>query len=78
MIRSKIAISLPKEQLARVHKEIRAGRPDSVSGYVSRVLEEHEMRESLGAVLRDLVEQYGEPTAEEIAWAERALAPRRG
>jgi hypothetical protein len=78
MTRSKIAISLPKDQLARVHREVRAGRADSVSGYIALVLAEHEKRESLGGLLRDLIEQYGEPTAEDTKWAERALAPRRG
>lgn len=78
MTRSKIAISLPKDQLVRVHREIRAGRADSVSGYIARVLEEHERRESLQALLQDLIEQHGRPTAKDIQWAERALAPRRG
>ena len=78
MTRSKIAISLPKDQLARVHREVRAGRADSVSGYIARVLAEEEKRESLRALLRDLIEQHGEPGAEDIKWAERALAPRRG
>ncbi len=48
------------------------------SGYITKVLEEQEKRESLRTVLRDLIAQYGEPTAEDIEWAERALAPRRG
>ena len=77
MTRAKIAISLPKDQLARVHREVRAGRADSVSGYIARVLAEHEKRESLRVLLRDLIEQYGEPGAEDIKWAKRALAPRR-
>ena len=74
--RSKIAISLPKDQLARVHREIRAGRADSVSGYIAGVLAEHDKRESLLVLVRDLIEQYGEPAARDIKWAERALAPR--
>jgi hypothetical protein len=78
MTRSKIAISLPNDQLARVHREVRAGRADSVSGYIARVLAEHERRESLRVLLRDLIDQYGEPAAKDIKWAERALAPRRG
>jgi len=78
MTRSKIAISLPKDQLMRVHREVRAGRADSVSGYIALVLAEHERRESLRSLLRDLIAQYGEPAAEDIKWAERALAPRRG
>ena len=78
MTRAKIAISLPKEQLVKVHREIRAGRADSVSGYIARVLAEHERRESLRTLLRDLIEQYGKPSAADIKWAERALTPRRG
>jgi Arc/MetJ-type ribon-helix-helix transcriptional regulator len=78
MTRSKIAISLPTEQLARVQKEVRAGRANSVSGYIAQVLAEEEKRESLRALLRDLIEQHGAPEAEDLKWAERALAPRRG
>ena len=79
MTRSKIAISLPKDQLVRVHREVKAGRADSVSGYIAQVLAEHEKRESLRTLLRDLIGQYGEPAAKDIKWAERALAaPRRG
>jgi len=77
MTRSKIAISLPAHQLARVHREVRAGRADSVSGYIARVLAEHEKRESLRALLSDLTKQYGEPGAEDVKWAERALARHR-
>jgi len=35
MTKSKIAISLPKDQIARVHREVRAGRAGSVSGYIA-------------------------------------------
>jgi hypothetical protein len=77
MTKSKIAISLPKDQLAKVHREIRAGRADSVSGYITQVLAEHEKRESLRGLLRDLIAQFGEPAAKDIQWAERALARRR-
>jgi hypothetical protein len=77
MTRSKIAISLPTDQLARVQQEVRAGRADSVSGYITRVLAEQEKCESLQALLRDMVEQHGAPEADDIKWAERALAPRR-
>ena len=77
MTTAKIAISLPKHQLARVHREVRAGRADSVSGYIAGVLAEHGKRESLRVLLRDLIEQYGEPAAEDVKWAKRALAPRQ-
>lgn len=78
MTRSKIAISLPKDRLAKVHREIRAGRAVSVSGYIAQVLQEHERSESLQTLLQDLIEQHGEPTAKDKKWAERALAARRG
>ena len=79
MTRSKIAISLPKDQLARVHREVRAGRADSVSGYIARALAEQEKRESLRVLLLDLIEQHGKPGAEETKWAKGALSqPRRG
>lgn len=77
MTRSKIAISLPKDQLARVHREVRAGRADSVSGYIARALAEQERRESLRVLLGDLIAEHGEPAAKDVKWAERALAPRR-
>ena len=76
MTTSKIAITLPEEQLARVHREVRSGRADSVSGYIARVLAEQERRESLRELVRDLVAQHGEPKPEDIKWAKRVLAPR--
>jgi len=78
MTKSKIAISLPKDQIARVHREVRAGRAGSVSGYIARVLAEQERRESLRELLRDLIKQHGEPAAKDSKWAERALEQRRG
>jgi hypothetical protein len=77
MTTSKLAISLPSEQLARVRREVRAGRANSVSGYIAQVLAKQEKQESLRALLRDLIEQHGEPSAKDKKWAERALARRR-
>ena len=78
MTKAKIAISLPKDQLIRVQRKVRAGRADSVSGYITRVLEEEERSESLKALLQDLIGTYGEPSTKDKKWAELALAPRRG
>ena len=78
MTKSKIAISLPKDQIARAHREVRAGRAGSVSGYIARVLAEQEGRESLRELLRDLIEQHSEPATKDIKWAERALEQRQG
>ena len=78
MTKSKIAISLPRDQIARVKREVRAGRAGSVSGYIASVLAEQERRESLRELLRDLIKQHGEPAAKDSKWAERALEQRRG
>lgn len=77
MTTAKIAISLPKHQLARVHREVRAGRADSVSGYIAQVLAEQEKRESLRMLLRDLIREHGEPGPEDVKWAKRMLPARR-
>jgi Arc/MetJ-type ribon-helix-helix transcriptional regulator len=77
MTTAKIAITLPKEQLARVQRAVRAGRADSVSGYIARALAEQDREESLRALVRDLIAEHGEPSREEITWAKRALASRR-
>jgi len=77
MTSAKIAVSLPKHQLARVHREVRAGRADSVSGYIASALAEQEERDSLRTFLRHLIEQHGKPAPEDVKWAESML-PRRG
>lgn len=38
---------------------------------------EQQNRESVRSVLRDLIEQYGSPSAADVEWAERALPSRR-
>jgi hypothetical protein len=77
MTAAKIAITLPREQLARVKRAVRAGRADSVSGYIARALANEEREESLRVLVQDLIAQHGEPTRQEVAWARRALGRRR-
>jgi Arc/MetJ-type ribon-helix-helix transcriptional regulator len=77
MTAAKIAITLPPEQLAQVRRAVRMGEAASVSGYITRVLEEHQQRESLQSLVDDLIKEHGTPTREEEAWARRALGERR-
>jgi hypothetical protein len=65
MTTTKIAITLPEEQLVRVQRAVRAGRAKSVSGYIAQVLAEQEREDSLRALVQDLIAQHGEPSREE-------------
>lgn len=80
MTAAKIAITLPQEQLARVKRAVRTGAAESVSGYIAAVLAEHEQRESLDRLVQDLIQEHGEPSKKERAWARNALGrrPSRG
>jgi hypothetical protein len=77
MTTTKIAITLPEEELVKVHRAIRDGRADSVSGYIARALADNARQESLRDLVRDLIAEHGKPTQQEKKWAKRALPPRR-
>jgi Arc/MetJ-type ribon-helix-helix transcriptional regulator len=77
MTAAKIAITLPREQLAHVQRAVKRGAASSVSGYITRVLSEEHRRESLRALLDELLAQHGAPTPKEVAWARNALSRRR-
>ena len=77
MTAAKIAITLPREQLARMRRAVQSGRVPSVSAYVVRALEDQDREESLRSLVRDLVTEHGEPTQEEEAWARRVLRRKR-
>ena len=47
------------------------------SGYIAPVLAKEKKRDSLRTLVRDLIEQHGEPGPKDIKWAERMLPPRR-
>jgi Arc/MetJ-type ribon-helix-helix transcriptional regulator len=77
MTAAKIAITLPREQLAKVQRAVRSGEASSVSGYIAGALAEKEQRESLRALVDDLKAEHGAPNKREVAWAKRALARSR-
>ena len=74
MTAAKIAITLPREQLAKVQRAVRAGEASSVSGYIAGALAEKAQRESLLALVADLKAVHGTPSKAEVQWAKRALA----
>ncbi|HEY4103444.1 MAG TPA: hypothetical protein VGM44_06115 [Polyangiaceae bacterium] len=74
MTAAKIAITLPRDQLAKVQRAVRSGQASSVSGYIAEALVEKEERESLRALVADLKAELGEPTKREVQWAKRVIA----
>jgi Arc/MetJ-type ribon-helix-helix transcriptional regulator len=77
MTAAKIAITLPREQLAQVQRAVKSGEASSVSGYIASALAEKEQRESLRALVDELKLQHGAASKQEVAWAKRALARQR-
>ncbi|MEO8181366.1 MAG: toxin-antitoxin system antitoxin subunit [Deltaproteobacteria bacterium] len=78
MTAAKIAITLPERQLAHIRRAVRTGKASSVSGYIAKALDEQEQRESLRALVRDLIEEHGKPSRKETAWAKRVLGRSHG
>jgi Arc/MetJ-type ribon-helix-helix transcriptional regulator len=71
---TKITVSLPDELVEQARAAVRAGRASSVSAYVADAMRSSGQGESLRSMVDDWLEETGGPaTAEEQAWARRAL-----
>lgn len=73
MTRMKIAITLPEEQVAAARRAVADGRAPSVSAYIAQSLARRDADEELSETLAEIYAEHGEPTAEERAWARKAL-----
>ena len=73
MTREKIAITLPEEQVAAARRAVAEGRAASVSAYISQALARRDADEELAETIAEIYAEAGSPTAEERAWARRAL-----
>ncbi len=71
---TKIAVSLPDEQVAAARRAVKRRRASSVSAYVAEAIARREREDSLTSLLDDLDRELGEPTAGDFAWADKALA----
>ena len=67
----KIAVSLPDEQVDSIRRAVGQGRAVSVSGFISVARAERE--DSLAQLLDDLDRELGEVSADDLAWADKAL-----
>jgi Arc/MetJ-type ribon-helix-helix transcriptional regulator len=73
MTREKIAITLPEEQVAAARQAVAEGRAASVSAYISQALARRDADEELAETMAEIYTESGRPTADERAWARRAL-----
>ena len=74
MTSAKVAISLPKEVLARARAAVRRGQAASLSAYVSKLIEDKSNEDDLRTMLDQmLAETGGPPTRQEVRWADAAL-----
>jgi Arc/MetJ-type ribon-helix-helix transcriptional regulator len=73
MTREKIAITLPAEQVAAARRAVAEGRATSVSAYISQALARRHVDEELAETIAEIYAEAGQPTADERAWARRAL-----
>ncbi|MDQ3757359.1 MAG: ribbon-helix-helix domain-containing protein [Actinomycetota bacterium] len=72
-MKRKIAVSVPEELVARVEREVHAGRAASVSAYVSEALAEKAKVDDLVAALDEMDREFGKPAKEADEWARRVL-----
>jgi Arc/MetJ-type ribon-helix-helix transcriptional regulator len=83
---AKITVSLPPEQVERVRDAVARGEAASVSGYVSAALtaaldtsrgdgleKDRAGEDSLAELVTELIAEYGEPSPEAYAWADKVL-----
>lgn len=70
---TKIAVSLPDEQVAAARKAVADGRAPSVSAYVSQALARRQQDDDLAALVAEMIIEHGESSDEDHAWARRAL-----
>ncbi len=75
---TKIAVSLPDHLVISARAAVAQGRAESVSAYVADALAHHTRREQLADILSDLDTELGEPSAGDLAWADRALGMNTG
>ncbi|MDR1294133.1 MAG: ribbon-helix-helix domain-containing protein [Bifidobacteriaceae bacterium] len=70
---TKIAISLPDEQIDVIRRAVDQGRAKSVSGFIGAAVARVEREASLAQLLDDLDRDLGPVGPDDLAWADKAL-----
>ncbi|HUR24173.1 MAG TPA: hypothetical protein VMZ73_09910 [Acidimicrobiales bacterium] len=70
---TKIAISLPDEQVAAARQAVAEGRAASVSAYIAEALADKAQYADLSELLADMAAEHGPPSRMDRVWARSAL-----
>lgn len=74
----RVTVTLPKELAERLRQCVSAGEAESVSGYVTSIIEERFEKELLSRWVADMEAVGGKPTEEDYAWADEVWRLARG
>jgi len=73
MQKARVTVTVRRETLAKVERQVRRGRAKSVSAWVDSAMEEKARREDLAALLAEMKAENGHASAKEQAWARAVL-----
>jgi hypothetical protein len=77
MTSAKVAISLPKDVLARARAAVRRGQAASLSAYVSKLIDEKTREDDLAQMLDEMLEETGGPlTPSERRWLDKVFGSK--
>lgn len=68
-------MTVRKELLAKVERQVRRGKARSLSAWVDAAIEEKAQRDDIVALLAEMWAENGPPNAEEEAWALGVMSP---
>lgn len=73
MSKSKIAITLEPDTIAKVRAQVRARRSRSVSAYIAGAVAARLESESMARLVEDIQREHGRPSRKAKAWARAVL-----
>jgi hypothetical protein len=73
MPKTKIAITLEADTVAKVRAQVRSHRAPSVSAYIGRAVADSLESDSMARLVEDLKRERGEPSKEAKKWARAVL-----
>lgn len=73
MQKARVTVTVRREVLAKVERQVKKGRAKSMSAWVDSAMEEKARREELATLLAEMKAEGKAATAKEEAWARAVL-----